>query len=1005
MTEPQKLPTTQNPLHDFRTYSYYHVLVACDTTETAEEVGLATDPDTWFHPDDPEQTVKTTPSGGSYIVLINGATDANFVITELKWTSFQAGDTGDTKFPTSIACQGSFSVSEPRNVLFINELIQACRLLGIDYSAVPMVFKTFFVGHAFDEETGDTVRTISDIPALIIVLTNVLATYTETGGVYNLDFVSFSYGMAKLPQLGAAVDTIGITSTIDNTVSGAIKQKTPPTLTHIMKVLQDQLNTRYAAVRGCAMATLQASGVPDPEKQWGSVTYEIQVAGDYTKDEYKVIDGPAAQKDTSNCADPPIFRFKIGTTINSAIQSILACVPKIIIDDKNAGYIPRVHDITETTVVNDVLNIKVTYIVDKIQVPVQNQVLRGLTGQPITDQNLALLLQNLLVFDYIYSGKNTDVLSFDMKLNMGYAFLNSQITGGTLKNQTEVGLAKRTQLGGNPKLNQRQGNITDNQQGTRTVTPLKMPLFSPQQVSAALTKNTQYPQDKVEFMVALSRWGSLESMGGKLKIAGNPAFLGVISQTTHPTKAKQLVEQKNNPQPLQAAGQTTTTSGTADGINWSSVPVLCQINIYTPLFDDDQTLFQSGEITYTQDFWYRGFYRIIQVDNDFGSDGSFTQTLTLITMPEDNLYPQVQPGATGPQTGINNCFESNTITNATGQSPQSPPSQQPAVAVDTKKIEEENKKIVEDISKGGKVVIKTWKEAKTLFNQTPNSAVEVVSYDGLPDQWKGAITTSAGRYSISERTVAMIVGGESNNNPTAKNSRSTAEGLGQFTNQTWLSMMKTNAPETVSGKSDSQILALKTNPELSIQMTAAYMKANRDFAASKGVTLVDPDDYYALHFLGGGGGTAILKARNSGQGGTLARTVYAQAGIGATDSCRSKGINDGWDCVVASNPNLTANMTVDNVSDVVALTMAKRLKRVSGVAKVVPSNNTPSPVSQALQPPASSQTTSQTAAQVANKAEAGLKAADHGKNPPCGKIEPMTQTDSTNAIVPVGASA
>src|SRR6478609_5068361 len=107
--------------------------------------------------------------------------------------------------------------------------------------------------------------------------------------------------------------------------------------------------------------------------------------------------------------------------------------------------------------------------------------------------------------------------------------------------------------------------------------------------------------------------------------------------------------------------------------------------------------------------------------------------------------------------------------------------------------------------------------------------------------------------------VDSIIGVESGGNPNATNPNSSASGLGQFIDSTWLSTLKQAMPDLAQGKSDAELLALKTNPELSRQMTEAYANQNQAILSKAGVA-VTPGSTYLAHFAGPGGAVKVLQA-------------------------------------------------------------------------------------------------------------------------------------------------
>lgn len=106
--------------------------------------------------------------------------------------------------------------------------------------------------------------------------------------------------------------------------------------------------------------------------------------------------------------------------------------------------------------------------------------------------------------------------------------------------------------------------------------------------------------------------------------------------------------------------------------------------------------------------------------------------------------------------------------------------------------------------------------------------------------------------------VDKIIGVESGGNANAKNPNSSASGVGQFLDSTWLAMVKKYRPDLANRK-PSEILALKSNPKIAREMTADYAKENADFLQNEGLPASDANIYLA-HFLGPRGATQVLKA-------------------------------------------------------------------------------------------------------------------------------------------------
>jgi murein DD-endopeptidase MepM/ murein hydrolase activator NlpD len=107
--------------------------------------------------------------------------------------------------------------------------------------------------------------------------------------------------------------------------------------------------------------------------------------------------------------------------------------------------------------------------------------------------------------------------------------------------------------------------------------------------------------------------------------------------------------------------------------------------------------------------------------------------------------------------------------------------------------------------------------------------------------------------------IQRIIYVESAGNPTAKNPRSTATGLGQFIDSTWLRMINSHRPDLAQGRSREQILALRTDPDIATEMVAALARGNASYLRSRGQP-VTPGNLYLSHFLGPDGAVVALSA-------------------------------------------------------------------------------------------------------------------------------------------------
>jgi hypothetical protein len=124
-------------------------------------------------------------------------------------------------------------------------------------------------------------------------------------------------------------------------------------------------------------------------------------------------------------------------------------------------------------------------------------------------------------------------------------------------------------------------------------------------------------------------------------------------------------------------------------------------------------------------------------------------------------------------------------------------------------------------------------------------------YFSQPDELTGQPAVSA----LVERIIAV----ESNGDPNAKNSRSSATGLGQFLDETWLDMVRALRPDLARGRSERETLDLRREPELAREITMRFVERNVAMLKQRGLP-VTAGTVYLVHFAGRAGAIAILSA-------------------------------------------------------------------------------------------------------------------------------------------------
>ena len=148
--------------------------------------------------------------------------------------------------------------------------------------------------------------------------------------------------------------------------------------------------------------------------------------------------------------------------------------------------------------------------------------------------------------------------------------------------------------------------------------------------------------------------------------------------------------------------------------------------------------------------------------------------------------------------------------------------------------------------------------------QLGRALAEAYQRGGMVDLGSGGEQSTVSTSADINRAVAKIIQNESGGDPNIPNKNSTAKGLGQFIDSTWLTMVKRYRPDIAAGKSNAQIIALKTNAPLAREMTTRYVEENARALRSAGMPVTDGNLYLA-HFLGAGGAIKLLSAQDKSQ--------------------------------------------------------------------------------------------------------------------------------------------
>lgn len=110
-----------------------------------------------------------------------------------------------------------------------------------------------------------------------------------------------------------------------------------------------------------------------------------------------------------------------------------------------------------------------------------------------------------------------------------------------------------------------------------------------------------------------------------------------------------------------------------------------------------------------------------------------------------------------------------------------------------------------------------------------------------------------------ESLIGHIIRVESAGNASARNPRSTATGLGQFIESTWLRMMRSYRPDLVATMSRRELLDLRLDAGMSRQMVRHLAQENEAYLRARGHS-ISAGRLYLAHFLGPAGADLALRS-------------------------------------------------------------------------------------------------------------------------------------------------
>ncbi|MDB5366944.1 MAG: hypothetical protein JWM77_2871 [Rhodospirillales bacterium] len=207
-----------------------------------------------------------------------------------------------------------------------------------------------------------------------------------------------------------------------------------------------------------------------------------------------------------------------------------------------------------------------------------------------------------------------------------------------------------------------------------------------------------------------------------------------------------------------------------------------------------------------------------------------------------------------------------------------------------------------------------------------------------------AVQTASAKTGVNFSYLMQKAGVESGYDASAKASSSSATGLFQFTEQTWLRMVADHGAADGYGKYASavqeradgklyvpdpklnqEILDLRNDPRASALMAAEYARDNADDLQASVGGKVGTTELYLAHFLGSGGAAQFLNAMKANPSApaasVLPQAAAANKAVFYDDTGRAKTLKEVYDRFAAkfdSTPATTFTAVASNNTDVLS---------------------------------------------------------------------------------------
>lgn len=642
--------STYNPLHAFRNYVPHFAIVALKDTSAASQffqtnANSKAGMNLYLHPPGGRKTQYDAQGPNKdYVVVFNSTTDAEFYIDKLVVTTIMQPQAAQVTAGYNVHCTGTemhMKIIEPYTVDYVTTILAVQQNLGLSVATnIQYILKIFFVGY-LDNASGNEVDVVANIAPLIYRVQQIDLTLTHAGAEYAIKCIldTNAGNNVKFNEVG------GITMQTADNVAGSI----------------DKLNAKLAERTDLNTLNIKISNP--------SFKYKIFIDPVYSDPKYKISNITADHQNNFpavNGNSNVQFVTGRGDTITDVITNIMLLSEAVVNESKVSTppapgevvktYVHKIH--TCTTTKDDIITHN--YYVLRQEVAVVGAPLAtDPQSKAAVDQPTAPLILNTtiassyLVYDYIYTGKNADILQYVMTIPMvgdGTPFMLYQTnTAGSSMDQTKLASDQQ-----NPKIANTAPKGGHNETGTivtsygaapqtdkvATSTPLPVPTVDKKAAGTGAKNAALFYQGRQ----ILSKFISNNNIQAALEIVGNPLILNTVIQpvSTYANAQGEGRTAAEVKQQIKARKGMGGLAGAAFSQNLVKInvrvpkPTYAQGDVYGGTVDAfGKALDPEYENKFSTAFWNNNCYTITTIDHVFEKN-KFTQSMKLLLRINDS---------------------------------------------------------------------------------------------------------------------------------------------------------------------------------------------------------------------------------------------------------------------------------------------------------------------------------------------------------------------------------